>query len=742
MKPAFAILVALLFVVPAYGQSSNSPSQCADGTQPDANGQCGDGTAACPDGQVWYDGSCKDEATACEAEGGSWDAAKGECTFTCADGSQPNADGTCGEPCPDGQYHDGQQCVCSDGTATHSDGTCPPPACPDGSQPDSTGQCPQPACPGGTQPDGYGGCSGCSNADGTVCDPESECHQQGGKWNGEWCDYPHCPEDHYMTPDGGCEWKGEQCHRDGGHYDDSTGQCKFDDCPDGHCGDPCDADLQGFFEEWGGLFDRFEPRFKEIEADMKAGEERGHSEGWDRAQWDAYYYDIDKRFHALEQELMAAQDEIIQRWKGQAGDCAYRLDEFRFHPGEGPDGGDHRTDAERLRAECESRADALKDEYFHTDDEARREELEAEIRLVLRDCDAQARAIHDEHYDGDDFNDRFGTLVMKPTPDGRIAVTGKHLSFMGDPDRQLIEEFDCLGLRTLAEVRPQGDIGEVRPFEGEERATALGFWDRSDAIFMVVHDDRKCTVKVQHSAGIGSPIVTMPAALDCVKTERGLRCGGGDYEVVMLIEGTWEHLREHQVRIDGRATVFLVDQAVRDAAFGEGYIDALADNRIGAEATIAVQGEGVIAQAVTMGDMEMQVQGDRKKVTAFIESAGGIGKTVTMSFAADHFDDIPEIVIYEEQEDGSELLLEVREASSLEDILDPAGETDAPDAVEYWIVQDKNGMHVMLAFYHFSLKRVEVTQVENQSSSDGVAEAIPIPAWLVAAGLIAARRRR
>lgn len=331
-------------------------------------------------------------------------------------------------------------------------------------------------------------------------------------------------------------------------------------------------------------------------------------------------------------------------------------------------------------------------------------------------------------------DDRFGSFAMAHEGD-YVVVEGKHLRLEGLPEQNTVRDLSCDGRPLLDRVLHEHPAEAVMPHEG--RVTSMAFHDAAGEAFLQLHDDAKCTVKIAATPTIGWTKLAMPASLDC-HLDGDLRCHGSDHVVVVHVEGHLDGVAEHIYRLEGRAELFMLPDD------GE-YADALAERRIGAEAIIGHDDDGLATQTVTLGDMDVQIQGEKGHVTAIIESEAGLGKTVSLEFAPGMFHGVPRIEVTEVQPDGSVLALQVRMADSLQDVLDPVDASDDPDTVEAWVVEDADGMHVMLAFYHFSEKRVDLTQELADSAIEGAIEGIqqiPVPFWAPVLALLVLVRRR
>ena len=169
---------------------------------------------------------------------------------------------------------------------------------------------------------------------------------------------------------------------------------------------------------------------------------------------------------------------------------------------------------------------------------------------------------------------------------------------------------------------------------------------------------------------------------------------------------------------------------------------------IGAEVIVDLDSDDELkTEATPYGELEVEVeQTEDDAISATFSSEDHDGKTIVMAFAKDIFDsvelDLTAFEVDEESEDADEEAIDcVQEADDLQDVLDPNNDDEC---IEWWVVQDKNGVQTLISIYGFSTKRVEIQSVA--SSAMGGIPGFELVAWalgvLAAIGIVAVRGRR
>ncbi|HLE48287.1 MAG TPA: hypothetical protein VI818_08320 [Candidatus Thermoplasmatota archaeon] len=373
-------------------------------------------------------------------------------------------------------------------------------------------------------------------------------------------------------------------------------------------------------------------------------------------------------------------------------------------------------------------------------------EIQSQVHEIMRECEKRIRATFEDSRDhgpeGPGFEERFGSLEMFFDEDlGRIVVQGKFLALQGDPESQMMEDVTCDGALFIDSLFVNGLLADFRPTQTGE-GTALEVFDSNHKRILSLHDNPRCVINVAASDEIPSITLDLADHLDVEKTESGdLKFSDGDVDGAVLLHGADAELGDgNQIVIDGKATFLVKSRGATSAALGGSrYDDAIESKKLGAEIKIGKgdNKDDLAVDSVPMGDLEVDVEGGENEVSATIDSEEGTGKTVVLEIDAAVFSS-DELNVLITGEDNASLVFS--EASSLEDVLDPAD--DGPDGIEYWIVEDKNGFHVLVSFAHFSVKHVKITSAESGPGGFGVPgfETILLAGALLAAAFVGRRR--
>lgn len=397
----------------------------------------------------------------------------------------------------------------------------------------------------------------------------------------------------------------------------------------------------------------------------------------------------------------------------------------------------------RIRVACQSEIEAILDSAEGN----ATEEDRVRIHGVERACEQKIRKLFTAYYDEqqrDDFEDSLGSLRMWwSDEEDRIVVSGRYMELRGDPDTSAMEDLMCRGPRYVDRLAADGFLAEFRP-EETSSGTALRVFDDDGIMVFDIHDNERCTINIASTEDV--PWVTLDLAdrLDCVD-DGDLECRDGDQRVVVLVHhGDVDIYPGNELAVRGRVT-FLVshlsDSGSRsggDAAFESSYEEAVLQKRVGAEVQIARNGQDLSVDSAPIGDLEVRVTGGLDGIDIYVESEQGEGKTLYLALDAALFRGaLPGMEAYDVGRNGEETLIEVREAESLDDVLDPF---DDGEAIEYWITEEDGASRILVSIPHFSEKRIHL--------SPDVLGAAGIPApgvpWLfagLAAVAVVLRRR-
>lgn len=362
-------------------------------------------------------------------------------------------------------------------------------------------------------------------------------------------------------------------------------------------------------------------------------------------------------------------------------------------------------------------------------------EKEAQVREIMKRCEAEIRSHYQDFYQKEGRpegrEDEFGSFnIFMDEADHKIVVTGKYLGLSGNPDTQMMLDVTCGGQKFLDSVRAKGFL-EAFDFENTGEGTKLDIKAGGRSVLQL-HDNPRCAINVRAGGAVPSIALDLADYLDVEKDENGYRFSDGEIDGKVLVNSGDASLESGGVLVVTGHATFLVSSGAAGSAGSSFSGDlnikhALEKGKVGAEVLVALNGDKIKSDATPYADMEIGVEkkGDRG-ISATIDSASHDGKTVVMSFDGDIFSDLELDVQVFAVEGEEETAACVREASSLQDVLEPG---DDEDCQEYWAVEDKAGVHLMVSFPHFSKKRVEIQSV-------GTSVGGPIPGFeLVVLGL-------
>lgn len=406
-----------------------------------------------------------------------------------------------------------------------------------------------------------------------------------------------------------------------------------------------------------------------------------------------------------------------------------------------------------VRTWCEEQMWQIDSERYAAETFEEAQALEDRVRQVERECRQKMEAIFDEYSRGHDsgFEERFGSFTMTESGSD-IEVIGKHLLFTGKPEQSRITDFSCQGTPVLDSVRPYFEIEDVWPtsehklaffdhrvFDGQmpDRDRMSGH-ERS--AFMVVHDDPHCTVVIKPSRAETQDAevrIELPSLYECQRQDGHILCTD-DEGTEILVRGH----NEDPVLVDDRKLIvrshvsIRLSSGVNDDQTLEEYSK---HEKFDGSAAVSFKQGRVVAQAVTLGDLHMEVDesDDGRGVKVTLDKASHVGSFVVLTLDTAETCSV-EIDGWAVDGDHRESL-EMRKAGSLVDALDT--EYDG-DWVKYYTVQDAHGCQLIITNSHYSVKEFVVQQVEE----GGLFNMVPAPGFVVAGvaivGTAAIVRRR
>lgn len=166
------------------------------------------------------------------------------------------------------------------------------------------------------------------------------------------------------------------------------------------------------------------------------------------------------------------------------------------------------------------------------------------------------------------------------------------------------------------------------------------------------------------------------------------------------------------------------------------------------------------AESTDLSDDEAEVEVEEPEagdgVTVTVDAEASAGKTGVFNVDSDLFDvedlslvapDDFTVKYWDVADDGTKTEVEIGQADSLADVLDPS-----EDAPEYWVVLDKDGVQLIVSFPHFSTHQVQiqsarVTDPDGSDMHDGASKtpspgAVGVLGAVAAAALVGLARRK
>lgn len=360
--------------------------------------------------------------------------------------------------------------------------------------------------------------------------------------------------------------------------------------------------------------------------------------------------------------------------------------------------------------------------------------MQERMKDLRAQCEAEMKAYMKQKHD--EKQGDFGSFVMHEE-DGQILVEGRFLSLVGLPERQMMTEIALDGKVLIDALYANGFLAEFRPEQNPEGST-IAVFDEAGNQILSVHDNPRAVIKMATSDAIAQITLDLNDDLAMTEDDEGLRFEYGEWKGAVLVhKGEYELADGNVLTLTGKAT-FLVTNGAHER-LGDAYDDAILHKKVGAEVSVSKDGD---ADTADLGEMEVtDTKLEGTKLTALIDSADGEGKTVVFKVESGLFECTGlSVNVYAVNEDGSESTLEIREASSLEDVLDPTD--DGPDGFEYWCVSDKDGQQILVSFAHFSQKRIEIQSALGNALVPGFEASLLAAAAGVGLLLVGVRRRK
>lgn len=365
-------------------------------------------------------------------------------------------------------------------------------------------------------------------------------------------------------------------------------------------------------------------------------------------------------------------------------------------------------------------------------------ELRAEMRAAVEECKGRVHAGAVAEASGRP-EDRIGSWNMTFHPDHReIHLAGRYVSLSGDPETNTMHDVSIRGQVYIETLATTGHFAS----DGFRMGEADRSWleAEGDGIRMRLHDSPTGLIKAD--ARDEALLLTIPEALAVRETADGWTIGGeGAASAQVRAEnGSWDD-GSRILELHGAVT-FLVPRADNPtlptvanrhrSAIGA----AVASGAVGGEVTVVASAQGgSLDEALAYADVNVSVSaatGDGRVEVTFASETLTEGRTFVVNVEDDLVSLGDELRIrYEsvDEETGEAHKERIERADSLQDVLDPSDD----DGPEYWIVEDADGVQVLVSIPHWSIHRVSIQSVKTEAEN-----LLPAPGSIVAVAVLAA----
>lgn len=355
----------------------------------------------------------------------------------------------------------------------------------------------------------------------------------------------------------------------------------------------------------------------------------------------------------------------------------------------------------------------------------------AALEEIRHACDADVRSYMERQH-AEAAKEGFGSFQVEPSGDGLIHVDGRCIDLTGHPASQTMTDVKVNGKVFIDRLAADGLLAQFR-MEATKDGGAIQVFDASGRHVLGVHDDCRSVLRVESSDAIPAFTIDLPDDFVVEKTEHGVAFHAGERRgELVLDDGTVQVGAGNVLHVVGKATFFAFGG---DAAIDE----AAAQKKVAAEVKVAKDGK---SQDISYtGDLDVHdLQVAAGGFSAKVDSADGSCKTVVFH-AETGLVSSADVRVSVKETDVAAGPLTVEKAASLEAVLDPCGH--GRDTVTYWVVEDQDGLQVLVSFPHFSEKLVTIESGGRSSpfgALPGAASSLAVAAVaLLAVGL---RRRR
>ncbi|HLF17036.1 MAG TPA: hypothetical protein VI796_06375 [Candidatus Thermoplasmatota archaeon] len=350
-------------------------------------------------------------------------------------------------------------------------------------------------------------------------------------------------------------------------------------------------------------------------------------------------------------------------------------------------------------------------------------------------------------------------------PSGDRPGEQHHVRFVGEPKDLLLSNYTVDGVRLLDVLYYTGEIdGEVHvEHRGDSIEVILGDpvpKDQEPKPDLVRIHDNPGGLLTFHGGrdDQGTFTIDLVDGAQVVRRGEGERAGamvtlpGGQKAYLVAPNAAWDG---DTVTTDGFLSIHIAPPQGRGSeprdrpAGGDAHIEAaIQRGDVGARVDVRRPGARAGVEVESFGDVDVDVHMPRGSaatpddpVRIEVEAELSTGRTIVLDIDPDLVAGADlELRYFDLNDDGSEQEVVFLKASSLADILDPSDDGGQP---EFWVVEDEDGLQVMVSVPHWSAHAITLASVGQALPSVLVGIAAgAVGAILAAVVLLWPRRRR
>lgn len=513
--------------------------------------------------------------------------------------------------------------------------------------------------------------------------------------------------------------------------------------------------------EWAAFEDHLQAEERRFHERMEQ-EERAF---WDRADQERHEYRqrLEADCHGGMEGGMAYDDrhggpydDRMGRGPGPGGPDDYHDDRMRRGPGgpgdhDGFRGGPHFDEAyeamEIARLECEleikqqiaafmREMDAAYEaadgddhsEAFYAEMDAKRLAFEIDTRKKMLECQRNVQAQWQEkvgdHLDEGRPMERMGSWTMNEDYEtGTAELRGTYMTITGDTMANVLTSVAVAGQVWIDGISTDSAF-DPESFDMGDDGQASWLKAEGEGVKMRLHDNPSGLIRFRSDDG-HSFFLQIPDYLEVTQTGPGWSLGDGEQRALVRVaadSSAWDP-DSRVLTVWDKAEFLLPDNAdnqvlkkVANKHRGE-IMDAVEKHKVGAEITLAANNGDTQEETLVYEDVEVKVEEpetENQVAVTFSADHGEEGKTFVLNIEDQvvRVGGTIDVTYFDiDEETGAETEASISKASSLSDILDATDD----DTAEYWIVEDEDGVQVMVSVPNWSTHRVKV-----QGSEGGI----------------------